>query len=119
MLARTVTPQCDAGRAHEAQASDQGWTSNLCDTENDRGAGLRPDQTGPRVSPVPLARLGQSSGRVGAGLSHPQHFEVASALLRVTIIKLMDAMAQMPRHFQPAGRTGTSQNSFTVRIINS
>src|ERR1700687_6113555 len=86
MLARTVTPQCDAGRAHEAQASDQGWTSNLCDTENDRGAGLRPDQTGSRVSPVPLARLGKSPGRVGAGLSHPQHFEAASALLCVTIV---------------------------------
>ena len=56
--ARTVTPQCDAGRANEAQASDQGGAGSLCGTENDRGAGLRPDQTGPRVSPVSLARLG-------------------------------------------------------------
>jgi hypothetical protein len=47
---------------------------------------------------------------VGAGLSHPQHFEVASALLRVTIIKLMDAMAQMQHHFQPAGRTSAPQD---------
>src|SRR5271167_3110259 len=96
MLARTVTAQCDAGRAHEAQASNQGGAGNLCDTQNDRGAGLRPDQTGPRVSPVPLARLGKSPGRVGAGLSYPQHFEVASALLCVTI-------AEMRHHFQPAG----------------
>ena len=35
-----------------------GGAGRLCDTENHRGAGLRPDQTGPRVSPVPLARLG-------------------------------------------------------------
>jgi len=56
--ARTVTPQCDAGRPHEAQASDRGGAGSLCGTENDRGAGLRPDQRGPRVSPLPLARLG-------------------------------------------------------------
>jgi hypothetical protein len=31
---------------------------------------------------------------VGAGLSHPQHFEVASALLCVIIIGLMDAIAK-------------------------
>src|SRR5713101_10062595 len=103
MLARTVTPQSDAGRAHEAQASDQDWTSNLCDTENDCGAGLRPDQTGPRVSPVPLARLSQSPGRVGAGLSHPQHFEVAPTLQCVTTIKLTGATIKMGHHFQPAG----------------
>ena len=28
MLARTVTPQCDAGRAHEAQAAEQSGASN-------------------------------------------------------------------------------------------
>ena len=56
--ARTVTSACDAGRAHEAQASDQGGAGRLCRTKNDCGAGLRPDQTGPRVSPVSLARLG-------------------------------------------------------------
>ena len=56
--ARTVTPACDAGQPHEAQASDQGRAGRLCRTKNDCGTGLRPDQTGPRVSPVSLARLG-------------------------------------------------------------
>jgi hypothetical protein len=81
----------------------KGGPGNICGTENDCGAGIRPDQTGPRVSPVPLARLSQSPGRVGAGLSHPQHFEVAPALQCVKIIKLTGVTAKIGHHFQPAG----------------
>src|ERR1700720_450890 len=94
MRARTVTAQGDASRAHEAQASDQGGAGNLCDTENDRRAGLRPDQTGPRVSSVQRARLGYSPGRVGAGLPYPQHCEVVPVFLCLTISRRMDAMAK-------------------------
>ena len=36
----------------------KGRAGRLCRTKNDGGAGIRPDQTGPRVSPVSLARLG-------------------------------------------------------------
>src|ERR1700687_1741707 len=122
MLARTVTPQCDAGRAHEAQAADQSGASNLRDTQNHRGAGLRPDQTGSRVSPVPLARLGKSPGRVGAGLSYPQHFEVASALLCLTILQAATrkCRCKTAHLFTVASRpAGASQNPFPTRFINS
>jgi hypothetical protein len=48
--------------------------------------------------------------------SYPQHLEVASALLRITIIKLMDAMAQCATI--SSRPTGAAKNPFPARIIN-
>ena len=60
----------DAGHAAQAQAG--GMAQPLPAEEADRGAGVRTDQAGTRLPPVPAARRREGACRVGADLHRPQ-----------------------------------------------
>ena len=54
------------------EASDQAWSATLRPTDADGGAGIRPDQAGPGLPPVPAAGSGEGQRRVVADLHRSQ-----------------------------------------------
>ena len=59
-------------RPDAPQVADQAGSATLRVTHGDGGAGLRPDQAGPRVPAVPAAGFAEGAGRVVADLHRPQ-----------------------------------------------
>ncbi len=60
------------GGPDAAEAAHETGPSPLGETESHRGAGLWPDQTGARISPVSPARPAEGPRRMGAELYNPQ-----------------------------------------------
>ncbi len=73
---RRSRPRHDARRGHACE--DQGrWThESLPTAQATARAGVRADQTGARLPPIPVARLRESARRVGHRLHRPQSLEV-------------------------------------------
>ena len=70
--ARTHPQGSLAQRPDAPQVADQAGSATLRVTHGDGGAGLRPDQAGPRVPAVPAAGFAEGPGRVVADLHRPQ-----------------------------------------------
>src|SRR5918994_6529833 len=83
----TAAKGCDAGGANEAQTADQGGTGGVCGAKSNCGTGIRTDQTSPRISAIPIARVGKGSRRVGSGVPYAQHFEAVSPLHSIEMTK--------------------------------
>jgi transposase len=66
--ARPVAERRDQSGSDEAKATDQGGQSRLCGAQMCGGTGVRADQTGARVSPIPAARKRESKRGVGAAV---------------------------------------------------
>ena len=62
-------------RPDAPQVADQAGSATLRVTHGNNGAGVRPDQAGPRVPAVPAAGFGEGAGRVVADLHRPQPAE--------------------------------------------
>ena len=77
---RVVTPGAPRSHTRSAvsqgpdatEASDQASSATLRPTDADGGAGIRPDQAGPRLPPVPAAGSGEGQRRMVADLHRPQ-----------------------------------------------
>ena len=55
-----------------AEVADQAGSATLCPADGNGGAGLRPDQGGPGLPPVPAAGTGEGQRRVVPDLHRPQ-----------------------------------------------
>ena len=69
---RAHTPSAVPQGPDAAEVADQTGSATLCPAHGDGGAGLRPDQGGPGLPPVPAAGTGEGQRRVVPDLHRPQ-----------------------------------------------
>src|SRR6267378_6757167 len=83
MQTGALTGRCPSRGAHGAKAEDQGGSGRLRETKMYGCAGVRADQSGPRIRAVSHAGTGESTRRVGFDLYDSQSFEVSQDMLRI------------------------------------
>ena len=87
--------------------TDQAGSATLRVTHGDGGAGVRPDQAGPRVPAVPAAGFGEGAGRVVADQHRPQPAQAVP--LRRAGSRQRSATSQYMGPASPDGRQASSQ----------
>ena len=78
--AGTASRGSDARGAHAPETADPGGSGHLCPAPNDRGAGVRTEQTSARLPAVSLAWSGEGARGGGGDRSPAQPSEVTPAL---------------------------------------